>query len=100
MAKIKLSASEVNRFCYCPYQWYYERLYGHGEIQALYKERNRALRLKDSTRSVFAKGNEFHENYMSQYSRYSTRPKLGRFIAALVLAAFLLAIILWVLRYV
>ena len=24
----KLSANEINRFIYCPYQWYYGRYYG------------------------------------------------------------------------
>ncbi len=27
-----ISASEVNRYTYCPYQWYFERYYGRSKL--------------------------------------------------------------------
>ena len=31
-----ISAHEINKYDYCPYQWYYERLYGRAELRRLY----------------------------------------------------------------
>ena len=58
-----ISANEINKFAYCPYQWYYERYFGATYIRALYKERNRRLGLKDFALSNFKKGQDFHSDY-------------------------------------
>ncbi|MDE6182043.1 MAG: PD-(D/E)XK nuclease family protein, partial [Eubacteriales bacterium] len=52
----KISANEINKYSFCPYQWYYERLYGAKYIREKQKERNQALGLKDKTLSNFNKG--------------------------------------------
>lgn len=59
----KISASEINKYTFCPYQWYYERLYGSKYIRKKYNERNDALNLKDATLSNFTRGINFHNNY-------------------------------------
>lgn len=59
----QISANEINKFLYCPYQWYYERLYGSLHIRALYKERNQKLNLTDTASSNFKKGQDFHNSY-------------------------------------
>ena len=51
MERKTLSAHEISKFDYCPYQWYYERLY---------VERNTRLNLEDSLASEFRKGEEYH----------------------------------------
>ena len=28
-----ISAGEINKFVYCPYQWYYQRLYGNKNLE-------------------------------------------------------------------
>ncbi len=56
----KISASEINKFTYCNYQWYYERLYGRKKLRELNSERNKKLGLKSSTYSNFRRGTEFH----------------------------------------
>ena len=38
-----ISATELSKFEYCPYQWYYERVYGRNELRKLAKERNERL---------------------------------------------------------
>ena len=43
-----ISAHEINKYDYCPYQWYYERLYGRAELRRLYTQRNARLHLEDS----------------------------------------------------
>ncbi|MCL2565119.1 MAG: hypothetical protein FWE24_04830 [Defluviitaleaceae bacterium] len=58
-----ISANEINKFLYCPYQWYYERLYGMMHIRGLYKERNQKLGLEDTAYSNFKKGLDYHESY-------------------------------------
>jgi len=58
-----ITANEISKFVYCPYQWYYERFYGTIYIRALYKERNQRLGLTDTTYSNFKKGQEFHNAY-------------------------------------
>ncbi|WMI82342.1 hypothetical protein [Anaerotignum sp. MB30-C6] len=64
MERKTISAHEINKYTYCPYQWYYERLYGRKELRRLYQERNEALSLADSMSANFAKGLEFHQkNY-------------------------------------
>ena len=58
--KHTLTPNEINKFVYCPYQWYYERLYGRKQLSAFAAERNRRLGRTDSRQSNFNKGNEFH----------------------------------------
>ena len=38
-----ISAHEINKYDYCPYQWYYERLYGRAELRRLLTETERLL---------------------------------------------------------
>ena len=59
----KISASEINKFTYCPYQWYYERKHGKKHLIFLRKELLEKLNLTDTTKSNFVKGQRFHENY-------------------------------------
>ena len=60
--KRTVTANEINKYCYCPYQWYYERLYGRKELRKLAAERNERLGIKDSRLSNFASGLEYHSN--------------------------------------
>ena len=57
-----LSATELSKFSYCPYQWYYERLYGRKELRRLEVERNERLGLADSRKERMEAGNAYHKN--------------------------------------
>lgn len=71
----KLSANEINRFLYCPYQWYYGRYYG----QTALKEQYKALGSKSSkTEANFTKGIKFHKAYYRNY-------RIRRILIAIVL---------------
>ena len=35
---LEISASEINRFLYCNYQWYYEKKYGIAKLKSLKRE--------------------------------------------------------------
>ena len=52
MAKETLSAHELNKYTYCPYQWYYEKTYGRAELRRMRKEYLEELGLEDSTKAV------------------------------------------------
>ena len=60
--KRTVTANEINKYCYCPYQWYYERLYGRKELRKLASERNERLGITDSRLSNFASGLEYHSH--------------------------------------
>lgn len=83
----KISANEINRFIYCPYQWYYKRYYGAQELQARYKAMGKP---KSGHESHFARGLEHHKRY---YLRYKIR-KLFLTLLALILLI-LGGMILW-----
>ncbi|HQD50721.1 MAG TPA: hypothetical protein PLL17_06275 [Defluviitaleaceae bacterium] len=62
-----ISAGEINKFVYCPYQWYYQRLYGSKKLRELAKIRNEYYGYEDSDLSHFNKGTGFHKNYHFAY---------------------------------
>lgn len=84
-----VSATEVNRFCYCAWQWYYERVYGQAYIRQLRKERNEALGYTDAGQGAFTRGRAFHDNFMQ---KYTARQKWRWLVTAILLAA---VFILW-----
>lgn len=62
--KVKISANEVNRYMYCPYQWYYSKHYGQKTLKAKYQ----ALASRTSGHEGnFQKGLNFHSKYYKQY---------------------------------
>ena len=64
--KKTITPNEINKYLYCPYQFYYERYHGRKELTSLYKERNKRLGLENKTLSNFKKGTEHHESYYQQ----------------------------------
>lgn len=67
-----ITANEINKYTYCPYQWYYERLHGKKEISEKYKKRNEALNLKNDEPSNFQKGIKFHDEYLNKNKAKTT----------------------------
>lgn len=67
MSSKYISASEINQYLYCPYQWYYERKYGQKYIEKLRKKNGLNAEL-----SNYKKGIEYHERYYKDivYKRY------------------------------
>lgn len=79
----KISANEINRFVYCPYQWYYGRSYGQKEL----KERYKALGTgKSSQDHHFKKGVKFHKRYYRLY-------RMKRIVALLALLGSIVGIL-------
>ena len=91
MERKTLSAHEISKYDYCPYQWYYERLYGRKELRRLYVERNERLNLEDSLVSDFRKGEKYHRR---SYLLLKIRRMLWK-VAVLLFAAAAVAGYLW-----
>lgn len=92
MERKTISAHELNKYAYCPYQWYYERLYGRKELRKRYQERNERLGLTDSMESRFRRGEEYHKK-----SYFLLRVKrIFRRLMILLFAAMAVAGYVWV----
>lgn len=61
--KTRISANEINRFVYCPYQWYYNRYYGTKVLTEKYK----ALGITSEYEANLVKGLNHHKNYYLKY---------------------------------
>lgn len=60
----RISANELNRFMYCPNQWYYKRVYGAKSLTQMYE----ALDIEHSEHTEhFTKGMKHHTSYHSRY---------------------------------
>ena len=68
--KNTISANEINKFCYCQMQWYYERHYGRKTLMQLRAERNKKLGLADSTVANFNHGSKYHSEYLRKRRFY------------------------------
>ncbi len=58
-----ISANEINKYTYCPYQFYYERLYGRKKISAIRKEMLEDLGYTDTSKSNLKRGLDYHNDY-------------------------------------
>ncbi|MCI1930596.1 MAG: helix-turn-helix domain-containing protein [Clostridia bacterium] len=83
--KHTVTANEINKFCYCPYQWYYERVYGRKELSLMKKELNSELGLTDSRLSNFKKGSEFHSRV--KFNRWLKVKKIALILFIILLIA-------------
>lgn len=90
MERKTLSAHEISKYDYCPYQWYYERLYGRKELRRRYVERNTRLNLEDSLASEFRKGEKYHRrSYLLLKFRRMFWKLIIILFAAMVIAGYL-----------
>ncbi len=92
MEKQTLSPHELNQYTYCPYQWYFHRVYGQKELRQLAKVRNEKLGLTDTQKSRFVKGEAFHTK---DYRRYQRR----RLVSWLILLGVFLLVAVLVVKY-
>lgn len=84
-SKKTITPNEINKYLYCPYQWYYERYYGKTQLRNLYKERNEKYNYKDTTKSNFKKGLDFHNNYSNGHEDKFPKKLIIIFIMVLIL---------------
>ena len=92
MNRKKISANEVNKFCYCNYQWYYERLYGNSEIRRLNSEYCEKNGFTGNTNKNFKRGRNFHNNYLFKYKF----KRLFKFMLFLFIIGLIIAILYFI----
>lgn len=88
-----ISASEVNQFTYCAYQWYYTRLHGQTTLRQLAKERNKKYDYHDITQNRFSKGNRFHSSYHFWYRIKRMFLIIGIWLLIILLIYFMMQVI-------
>lgn len=91
MARNKyISASDINKFIHCPYQWYYEKQYGQKAINDMFRE----LHPGSANISKMEQGRRFHRNYLTIW-----RLKVALCCVAIVIifvaALYFLGVISW-----
>ena len=86
MERKTISAHELNKYAYCPYQWYYERLYGRKELRRRYQERNERLHLENHLQSRFVEGEAYHRRSyrLLKWRRRAWKLLLLLFVAAAI----------------
>lgn len=88
-ARTRISANEINRFMYCPHQWYYKRYYGTAELNEKYK----ALGIESSTYEAhLIKGLDHHKKY---YFKYNVKRVLQALVGLTLLLGALGMVIEW-----
>ncbi|NLK20516.1 MAG: PD-(D/E)XK nuclease family protein [Epulopiscium sp.] len=90
-----ISAGEINKFIYCPYQWYYQRVYGNKELRELVKMRNEQYGYEDASLSNFERGNRFHKKYHFVYKL----KKILLLIIWIAISMLTIFVVYWVIRY-
>lgn len=75
-----ISPSEINKFVYCPYQWYYERKFGSAELRRQASNRAGA---NNSDKSNFIRGARYHSSFLR---RYKFKRMLFLFVAIAVIS--------------
>lgn len=89
--KKTITPNEINKFTYCSFQWYYERLYGKDYLRQAVKKRNDQISATNKRLSNFAKGNKHHANVHKEYKR-----KLRLFkIAAVLIFVAAICVFIW-----
>lgn len=87
----KISANEINKFCYCNYQWYYEKVYGTKEIRRINSEYCKENGFENKALKNFSRGQKFHNRYVFKY-------RIKKFFK-LCLILFFIFLILYILNY-
>ena len=118
----KISANEINKYCYCQYSWYYGILYEQKNIresyktgkefkyktkqnqfkyktkqnQFKYKAKNKENEFKYKTLENFKRGVAFHDDFLEKRKSIL----ITRFIVLFIVLGFLTVLLLWILKLV
>lgn len=68
MKNKRITPSEINKFLYCNYQWYYERKYGINKLKSFYKNKNKTSDYNNSVGNL-KRGIDFHNNYLKENNK-------------------------------
>ena len=83
----RIAANEINRYMYCPYQWYYKRVYGNKALHEQYKE----LGISSSKHEDnYTKGMAYH----TRYHAYYRIKRIGQWLLLILLIACILKVVM------
>lgn len=77
------SATDINKFTYCNYSWYYEYIYGAKHLRELQKEKSPNYNAQDGN---FARGLAYHDTFYK-------KQKIKQLISLTLIVLLLLLII-------
>jgi len=88
-----ISPSEVNRYLFCNYQWYYQRKYGVAELRRLKLEKMEEMGIKPeiSGDTFLQRGLRFH----ARFGRWRRLKLVLRLALALAIGLALAYFLLW-----
>lgn len=86
--KLVITPSEINKFVYCPYQWFYERKYGTTELRRLAAENRSGV--KHTREGNFVRGAKYHSSFLREYE---FKRKLLIFAVAVVMILIFIVVI-------
>lgn len=66
-----ISGNDINKFMYCNYQWYYQKVFGIKKLRELRKEYIEDLGIQDETVSNYKRGTVFHKRIYFKYRVFS-----------------------------
>lgn len=97
-----ISASEINRYTYCPYQWFYERVYGRKELSRLMQQKKEKKKKttktqppKSTAMSNFARGRQYHKE---EYARFCKKQQVQKMVWRVVMICVVLILIVLFIR--
>ena len=83
MKQKSISASEIGRFIYCNYAWYYEKKYGTSALRKMNREYLEEIGVDPTAETPLTRGLNYHANF----GRYARLKLAAKIIAAIVIAA-------------
>lgn len=100
-----ISASEVNRYTYCPYQWYFERYYGRSKLFQMSKTKKAEPTLKKSKttektadkkrESHLARGRAYHAK---EYQNFRRKQKMFLFCVTITVIILIVCIFILLIK--
>ena len=105
-----ISASEVNRYTYCPYQWYFERYYGRSKLFQMSKTKKAepqiapTAKTKSKTKkttaaktreSHFARGRAYHSK---EYQNFRRKQKIFLFCVTITVIILIVCIFILLIK--
>lgn len=85
-----ISATDINKYTYCPFSLYYEKTYGVEHLRTLKKEYNLANNFTNTSDDNFARGRDYHEKFKIKNSW-----SILIFIIIVIIAFFYIGVKLW-----
>lgn len=102
-----ISASEVNRYTYCPYQWYFERYYGRSKLFQMSKTKKAEPQIAPTAKtkskttaaktreSHFARGRAYHAK---EYQNFRRKQRIFLFCVAVVVIILIVCIFILLIK--